>query len=166
MLEEVFQGILDKVELSAMDKFESLLHRSISIAIIPDHDPKPYIETVSFKFGILLEGLDTFANSKGKTSAQVVGTNLLMAILEGLQFEMDESDCFILFQLRKLGKFRKKESELLGELKRLWKTYPDYELSDGDFSRALKFLMREKLILYRKGSIHVNTSFILRYRID
>ena len=95
-----------------------------------------------------------------------MGTDLLLTILEGLQFEVDESECFLLFQLRKLGRFRKREKEFLEELKRLWKEYPQYELSDGEFSRTLKSLMREKLILYRKGNIQINTSFIIRYRID
>ena len=166
MLEEVFSSIIEKVDLTAIDKFETLLKKSITTAVIPSSDPKPFIETISFKFGPLLEGLDTFSKNKGKDKAQVLGTDLLLTILEGLQFEVDESECFLLFQLRKLGRFRKREKEFLEELKRLWKEYPQYELSDGEFSRTLKSLMREKLILYRKCNIQINTSFIIRYRID
>ncbi len=166
MLSEVYETILGKVDITAMDKLKILLQKSITKAIIPESDPKPYIETISFKFGQLLEGIEHLASSKGKENQQALGTDLLMAILEGLQLNVDEAECFLLFQLRKLGRFRKRESEFLTELKGLWKTYPDYELADQDFSRALKSLMREKLILYRKGSIQVNTSFILRYRIS
>ena len=166
MLEEVYETILEKVDLTAKDKFESLIRKSITIAIIPEYDPKPNIETISFKFGPLLEGLDSFANSKGKDKTQILGTNLVTIILEALQFEVDESECFLIFQLRKLGKFRKRESEFLAELKKLWKIYPQFELSDNDFSHSLKSLMREKLLLYRKGSIQINTSFVMRYRID
>lgn len=166
MLDEVYSAILEKVDLTAKDKFETLLKKSITVAVIPSSDPKPYIETISFKFGPLLEGLDYFSKNKGKEGAQVTGTEILMTILEALQFEVDESECFLMFQLRKLGRFRKREKDFLSELKRLWKEYPQYELSDGEFSRALKSLMREKLILYRKGSIQINTSFIIRYRID
>jgi len=166
MLDEVYETILEKVDLTAIDKFETLIKKSISTAIIPEYDPKPNIETISFKFGPLLEGLDAFSKNKGKDQAQVIGTELLLIILEALQFEIDESECFLLFQLRKLGRFRKRESDFLAELKKLWKEYPQFELSDGDFSRALKSLMREKILLYRKGVIQINASFVIRFRID
>lgn len=166
MLEEIYNTILEKVDVTAKDKFESLLRKSITIAFLPEHDPKPGIETVSFKFGQLLEGLDRFSKTSDKEKELVHGTENLFAVLVGLQFEVDESECFLLYQLRKIGRFRKREKDLSAELKALWKTFPQYELSDGEFSRALKSLMREKLILYRKGIIQINKSFVIRFQID
>jgi|GEM_PF-1799228 hypothetical protein len=166
MLEEVYKTILDKVDVTAKDKFESLLRKSIKMAFIPDHDPKPGLETVSFKLGLVLEELDRFSKYNDKDKAMIHGTQNLQGVLEGLQFEFDESECFLLYQLRKLGRFRKREKELLVELKRLWKTFPQFELTDVEFSHALKDLMRGKMILYRKGVIQLNTSFVIRYRKD
>lgn len=166
MLEEIYKTILDKVDVTAMDKFEGLLRKSITPAFIPDHDPKPGVEIISFKLGQVLEALDKFSKFNDKDQAMIHGTQNLMAILEGLQFEFDESECFLLYQLRKLGRFRKREKDLSAELKKLWKTFPQFELSDGEFSRALKDLMREKLISYRKGVIQISTSFVIRYRKD
>lgn len=166
MLEEVYNTILDKVDVTATDKFEKLLQESITVAFLPEHDPKPGIETISFKFGQLLEGLDRFSRYQDKDKALVHGTENLLAVLEGLQFEIDESECFLLYQLRKIGRFRKREKDLSAELKMLWKTFPQFELSDGEFSRSLKSLMREKLIHYRKGVIQINPSFVIRYHID
>lgn len=166
MLEELYKTILDKVDATAMDKFEALLSQTITVAIIPDYDPKPNVATISFKVAQLLEGLERFSKYYDKDKALVHGTNNLMAVLEGLQFEVDEPEVFLLYQLRKQGKFRKREKELHDELKKLWKTFPQYELTDGEFSRALKYLMREKLIHYRKGVIQLNSSFVIRYDID
>ncbi|EQC47283.1 hypothetical protein [Bacteriovorax sp. Seq25_V] len=166
MIQDVYDKILENVDVTAMDKFKNLLQKSITVAIIPENDPKPYIETLSFKFGPMLEGLESLAGSKGKDKTLIVGTQMLAAIFNGLELNVDDAECFLLFQLRKLGRFRKRESDLLAELKRLWKDYPEYELSDIDFSKALKSLMREKLLLYRKGNIQLNTSFVIRYRID
>lgn len=166
MLEEIYKNILDKVDVTAMDKFDGLLRKSITPAFIPDHDPKPGVEVVSFKLGQLLEGLDKYSKSHDKDQSMIHGSQNLMAVLEGLQFEFDESECFVLYQLRKLGRFRKREKDLLEELKKLWKTFPQYELSDVEFSHALKDLMREKLISYRKRVIQLNSSFMISYRKD
>lgn len=166
MLEEIYKTILEKVDVTAKDKFENLLRKSITPPYIPDHDPKPGVEVISFKLGPFLEGLDKFSRSHDKDQAMIHGTQNLQAVLEGLQFEFDESECFILFQLRKLGRFRKREKDLLTELKKLWKTFPDLELTDVEFSHALKDLMREKLISYRKGVIQLSSSFVIRYRKD
>lgn len=166
MLKDVYTEILDKVNVSATDKFEALLTQSITIAIIPDYDPKPNLETISFKFGKLLDGLERFSKHSDMEKALIHGTDTLLAILDGLQFKVDESEAFLLYQLRKLGKFRKREKDLLDELKKLWKIFPQYELTDGEFSASLKSLMREKLILYRKGTIQINLSFVVRYHID
>lgn len=166
MLEEIYKTILEKLDVTALDKFESLLRKSITSAYIPDHDPKPGVEIISFKLAPLLEELDKFSRSHNKDQAMIHGTQNLQVVLEGLQFEFDESECFILYQLRKLGRFRKREKDLLAELKKLWKIFPHLELSDVEFSHALKALMREKLISYRKRVIQLNSSFVISYRKD
>lgn len=163
MLEDLHNEIIEKVDFTAIDKFEVLIKSSITRAMIIGED-NPNISSVSFKFAQLLEGLGTFANSKGKEKAPAIGAETLMTITNALQFELDESEAFLLYHLRTLGKFRKRESELLDELKKLWKQFPDYEMEEREFSRALKNLMREKFIQYRKGNIHLNPSFVIRYR--
>lgn len=167
MIEELHQEIYDEVSeklaFTAMDKFQNLIQSTITRAIIIGED-NPDLTSVSFKFQQFLEGLGTFANSKGKEKAHQVGTDTIIAVTNALQFELDDTEAFLLFHIRSLGKFRKKESELLAELKKLWVQYPDYEMEDREFSRALKGLMRDKFIQYRKGNIHLNPSFVIRYR--
>lgn len=164
MFEEIYSEILGKVEFTAIDKFEALIRKSISRAVINGED-NPNIVSVSFKWSDLLDGLFYFANINGKESAPEDGAKVLLVILEALQYEYDVEDTFILFQLTRLGKFRKREADLLSDLKALWIKNPDYEMSDRDFSRALKVFMRDKFINYRKGNLTLNPSFIIRYRV-
>lgn len=164
MIEDLHKEIIESVDFTAMDKFEDLIKKSVTVAIIVGED-NPNLTSVSLKFGTLLDGLGFFANSKGKELAPKIGAETLLSIVNALQFDVDPEDAFLLFSLRGLGKFRKKEADLLKELKALWKKFPEFELSDQDFSRALKSLMRDKFIQYRKGSIHINPSFVIRYRV-
>lgn len=164
MLEEIYTDILEKTDFSAADKFEDLIKRTISKAMI-ESENRPDLFSVSFKFGTLLQEMNSFAASTGKEHTLNLGTKTLMIITNALQFELEESEAFLLFQLRQLGKFRKKESDLHNELKKLWKQYPEYEMENQEFSRSLKNLMREKFIEYRRGNIKINPAFIIRYKI-
>ncbi len=163
MIEELHAQILEAVDFTAIDKFQNLIEKTITRAVISGED-NPDITSVSFKFGDFLAGITPFANSKGKENAYDVGSQTILAVTNALQFELDEGEAFLLFHLRSLGKFRKKEAELLKELKGLWGQWPDYQMEEREFSRALKGLMRDKFIQYRKGSIHLNPSFVIRYR--
>lgn len=163
MLEEVYAEIFEKTQFSSHDKFDTLIKSTITRAII-ENDRRPDMISISFKFGTLLAQLNPFASSTGKENTLKLGTETLLAITNALQFELEESEAFLLFQLRQVGKFRKKESDLHNELKKLWKQYPEYEMEDRDFSRSLKNLMREKFIEYRRGNIKINPAFIIRYR--
>ncbi len=164
MFEEIYSEIFQNVDFRAMDKFEQLIKKTITGAVITGED-NPGMVSVSFKFAQLLEGLIYFANSKGKENGLDLGAKTMLTITKALQFEIDESEAFLLYYLHTISKFRKKESELIAELKKLWVTYPEYAMEDLDFSRALKFLMREKFINYRKGNLQVNPTFIIRYRV-
>lgn len=164
MLDEVYSEIYENVDFTAMDKFEVLIGKTIKKAIIERED-NPNIYSVAFKFGELLDGLTFFASSKGKEHTMKLGSETLLTITQALQFELDPEEAFLLFHLRGLGKFRKRETDLHNELKKLWKQFPEYEMDDRDFSRSLKGLMRDKFINYRRGNILLNPSFVIRYRI-
>lgn len=164
VLEEIYEEIKEKTDFTAFDKFEDLIKKTITKAVISGDD-NPKIFSVSLKFQQLLEGLVYFANSKGKEKAMDVGAQTLLIITDAMQFDLDENEAFLLYHLNKMGKFRKRESDLLSELKKLWQQYPEYEMEEREFSRSLKNLMRAKFINYRKGNILLNTSFVVRYRV-
>ena len=170
MLEEIQNNIINNVNFVAQDKFKKLIEKTITVAFISGEDD-PNLVSISFKFRELLEGLIFFANSKGKQYSYQLGTEALLTITNALLFELEPSEAFLLFHLRNLGKFRKKETELYEELQKLWNNSKQsstessiYEMTKQEFSKTLKKLMREKFIQYRKGNIHLNPSFVVRYR--
>ena len=100
----------------------------------------------------------------GREKRYDAGTHALMTILNQLGVDIEKEDCFILFHVRELGKFRIREEKLFKELTELWARYKDYKLEPNDFSYALKDLMRKKLIGYRRGNVTLNESVLIRYR--
>ncbi len=163
MLEEVYSNILEKFKLDKIEKFEKLLKSCIREVWDQEKEPDPRFQSITFKISTFFEGFTAFQNFYGKDKKYVAGAEVLYLIFEELQVDIDESECFILYHIRDLGKFRKREAELLKELTNLWQQFPDYRLGDRDFSKALKNMMRNKLIQYRKGNLHLNPSVLLRY---
>ena len=93
-----------------------------------------------------------------------ISTRVKEIVAEQLGVELDKEECFILFHIRDIGKFRLKEAKLKSEMTILWREYKEYALCDQDFSYALKSLMKKKFIEYRRGSIQLNPNVIYRYR--
>ena len=164
MLEEVYSNILEKSKFDKPDKYEKLLRSCITEVWDTEKEPDPRFQSISFKTAVFFEGFTSFQNFYGKERKYVAGVEALTLIFEELQVDVDDSESFILYHIRDLGKFRKRESELLKELTNLWHQFPEYKLESIDFSKALKNLMRNKLIQYRKGNLHLNPSIMLRYR--
>lgn len=164
MLAEVYENILEKSKFDKVDKFEKLLKSSITEVWDQEKEPDPRFQCISFKLAVFFEGFTAFQNFYGKEKKYIAGVEGLQLIFDELQVEVDESECFILYHIRDLGKFRKRESELLKELTNLWHQFPEYKLEGIQFSKALKNLMRNKLIQYRKGNLHLLPSIMLRYR--
>ncbi|MCF8060626.1 MAG: hypothetical protein K9K67_15090 [Bacteriovoracaceae bacterium] len=165
MLEEIHANILEKIKFDKLDKFEILLKSTITHVWSTEKEPDPRFHSVSFKLAEFFDGFTGFLNFYGKENKYQAGVEALSIICNELQIDIDEGECFLIFHIRNLGKFRKRESELLLELKNLWTQYPNYKMEDREFSKALKNLMRNKFINYRKGNLHLNPSVLLRYRV-
>ena len=119
-----------------------------------------------FKLDSFFKGFAPFKNEFGREKVYESGVEALSCIFDELGVNLSKQECFLLFHLRDAGKFRVKESTLLEEVKDLWKKYPQYELSPGDFSYGLKELMRTKIINYRRGNLYLNKAIIIRYRTN
>ena len=79
-------------------------------------------------------------------------------------FDVEKEDSFIIYHLRNLGKFKIREAKLKEELKGLWGEHKDYVLTDQEFARTLKVLMRMGIIEYRKGNLTLKKEMIIRYK--
>lgn len=162
---EDIESILENIPFEQKELFLTLLQKSIHIYRDPSEDLELENPNIIFKLDVFFKGFSPFNNELGKNRKYDAGVTALMLICEQLGVEITKEECFILFHIKDLGKFRLREDKLRGELEELWKgPYKDYKLEGHDFSYALKDLMRSKFINYRKGNLHLNPSVHLRYR--
>ena len=163
-MQEVIDDIVEKSFTQKKELFSKLLskciYKSKSFATVDEFR----FESVIFSVDKLFKGFSPFINELGKDTKYESGVAALSTILEELDIEVDKNECFMLFHMRDLGKFRINEAKLHHELKTLWKKYPHYYLEDIEFSYSLKNLMRKKLINYRRVSVYLNPSVLIHYR--
>ncbi len=163
-MQETYENIIEKIEFKKKQNFEVLLRKSIHVS--NDSSTSTYAEhpNIVFKLDTFFKGFPSFINEFGKDKKYLAGVHALSTILDELGVEIDPSECFLLFHIRDLGKFRKSEKDLIKELKNVYPRYLDYKLEGNDLSYALKALMKLKLIDYRRGNLHLRPSVIIRYR--
>lgn len=161
---EDIDNIVANIEFEKKEEFKLLLEKSIHVSKDSSNEELLENPNLIFKMDTFFKGFPLFINEFGKDKKYVAGTHALMTIFEQLGIEIDKEDCFILFHVRALGKFRMREEKLLAELNELWPRYKEYKLEALDFSYAIKDLMRKKLIGYRRGNVTMNESVLIRYR--
>ena len=157
---------MENIEFSKKQLFSEFLGKCLHYSDDSSESSYAVHRNVVFKLDTFFKGFSSFINEFGKDKKYKAGVHALQCICTELAVDLDDEECFILFHLRDLGKFRMRESKLKDELTNLWAQYPEYKLSDLDFSYALKSLMRKKFIDYRKGNLGVKTSLIIRYRTN
>ena len=161
---EDIENIVANITFEKKEEFKLLLERSIHVSKDSSNDELLENPNLIFKLDAFFKGFPLFINEMGREKRYDAGTHALMTILNQLGVDIEKEDCFILFHVRELGKFRIREEKLFKELTELWARYKDYKLEPNDFSYALKDLMRKKLIGYRRGNVTLNESVLIRYR--
>jgi len=163
-MKETIDKIVERISFAEKEKFTELLKKCLHISKDSKKSTYATEDNVCFKIDTLFKGFKPFLYACGKDKEYESGVEALSIICDEIGIEIEKEELFILFHVRDIGKFRKKEAALHSELKAIWKSYPHYELEDKEFSYALKNLMRKKLIKYRRGSVHLIPSVILSYR--
>jgi hypothetical protein len=166
-VQEMIENIVEKSAISKKVVYASHLKKCIQeFHEVEGERVDPRFHKVIFKLNDFFKGFSPFIHEYGKEKKYEAGVEALQKICDELGLEVDENECFVLFHLRDLGKFRMKESKLHQELKALWKkTYKDYEIGDVEFSRVLRNLRDEKLIKYRRGNMSLCQNIILKYKV-
>jgi hypothetical protein len=165
-MQEVVENILEKLDYENKDKLSALLYKVIEEVRFDEEEPYPIYKEVLIRLDILFDGFSPWINNYGKDKKYESGVEILGLICEELGIEVEKSECFILFHLRDLGKFKMRESKLINDLRPIWGQYKHYKLEDGEFSYALKCLMRNKLIHYRKGNLQLNQTVLVRIKVE
>jgi len=163
-MQETYDNIVEKIPFERKELFRDLIVKSIHVSTDSNKSTYAVDENVIFKMGVFFAGFSHFNNELGRGNIYRAGVAALMVIFEELLVPVDKEECFILFHIRNLGKFRMREADLLKELKEVWPKYKEFEIEGQDFSRALKNLMRLNLIEYRKGNLHFKPAVVVRYR--
>lgn len=161
---EDIENIIENISFEKKDEFKLLLERCIHVSNDSSNDELLENPNLIFKLDTFFKGFPLFINAKGKDKKYEAGVEALMVICEQLGIDISKEECFILFHIRELGKFRIREEKLFKELEELWPRYKAYKLEPQYFSFALKDLMRKKLIGYRRGNVTFIPSVLIRYR--
>lgn len=164
-MNETIANIVERTSITKKDLFEALISKCIKLSDASGKESYSEFPNVIFDMDRLFKGFSPFNNELGKNKKYLAGVETLMIVFDELGIEIEKEECFILFHIREIGKFRIKEAKLLEELQELWAHgYHDFKLEGGDFSYALKSLMRKKVMAYRRGSINFVPSVLIRYR--
>lgn len=163
-MEETIAQIIENIDFQNKQLFEQLLKKSIHKSNDSCVSSYAVHDNLVFKLDTFFKGLPPFDNEYGKNNKYLAGAHALNVVFEKLGFDLDANECFMLFHLRKLGRFRMKESNLHTDLKKLWSQHPEFTMDDLSFSYGIKNLMRSKIINYRKGNLTLNPSMIIRYK--
>jgi hypothetical protein len=163
-MEETIENIVEKVNFSKKQLFGEFLAKCIHVSNDSTKSTYAIHDNMAFLISEFFKGFSSFQNEYGKDKKYLAGVEALMAICEELGVDIDKEECFIMYHLRDLGKFRMKESKLFDELKIEWQRHKEFTLEKVDFSYALKSLMKKKFIDYRRGNLYLNPSVIIRYR--
>lgn len=161
---EVVAEIKEKITFTKKDAFAKHLNRCIEFINESEHGTAGNFSSVVFKMEDFFKGFSPFISEHGKNRKYESGVEALSLIFDELGVDVDKKECFVLFHIRSLGKFKIKETKLYDELKGLYGEYKEYKLEEKELSYALRSLMKKKFINYRKGNIQVNPNALFRYK--
>lgn len=163
-MQDSIEQILERVSFEKKDKLQRILSRSMEISEDSTKRTTALYDNVLFKMEFFLSELEKLLNDVKKVNRFSIGMEILTVILEELGFEFEKEDAFIVYHLRGLGKFKIKDTKLRDQLKGQWGEHKEYILTDQEFSRTLKVLMRMGIIDYRKGNLTLKKEIIVRYK--
>ena len=164
IMKEIIQTIIEKSQFPQADKLEAYLSKCMHVSKDTPKSTYAPEDNVLFKTEVFLKGFKPFENSLGKGHSYAAAAKLLQITLDEIGIDIEPEECFILYHLRDLGKFRLREDKLYDELKPLWVHYHQFKIEKEDFTYTLKQLMRAKFIDYRRGNLWLKPSLLIRYR--
>lgn len=155
------EKILEKIEIKNEMALSTLLNKNLTLQrnLNSMTLEKPVVE---FKIQHFLRGLDSIVSEMKKQDAMEAKMLIIQTLFENWDYSLSLPECFVIYQLRDLGKFRLKDDKFMQQLTPLWQSFPDYELDKTELKQSLKDLKNLKVLDYRKGTIIFVSSMILR----
>lgn len=116
---------------------------------------------LEFKLQNFLKGLKPILNEIPQSKISDVAVQILKVTFDVFDYELSKEECFVLYALRDLGKFRMKDSKLLIDLEKQWEEYPEYRVDKEELKYILKELKNIKIIEFRRGAIILSEFLML-----
>ena len=155
------QNILDKVELKNTVGLSQLITRNIKTTSILNSieldTPVTEIRIQHF-----LRGLKPLVSEFKQKQAMDAIVTVIETLFETWGYEFSRGECFLIYHLKDLGKFRLKDDKFFTQLEGEWKQHKDYVLDQSEFKQSLKDLKNLKFLEYRRGTIIFNSVIVLR----
>lgn len=144
---------------------QRLLNTTVSVVSDSVEEKGQEMADVQFQITKFFKELPKSINGIKRSELYAKGADLLCLIFNTLDVETTKEECFVLFHLRELGKFRTKEDIVFKELKSEWEIHKEYVLDEPDFLEAVRELKNHGLIGHRRGTITLNEATVFRYKM-
>lgn len=115
-----------------------------------------------FKVQHFLRGLKPLVSEYKTKEAMDIIVSLIGIVLKQWGYEISKAECFVIYQLKDLGKFRIKDDKLFTQLQAEWSNFKEYTMDSEEYKQSLKDLKNIKFIDLRRGAITFNPVVILR----
>ena len=155
------QIILDKIELKNTTALSQLItqnFRTQRMLNSMDLD-NPATE---LRFQHFLRGLRQLVSEYKIKEGMDVMITIIETTFDAWGYEISRQECFLLYHLKDLGKFRIKDDKYFSQMEEQWATFKDYKMEKDEFKQSLKDLKNIKFIDLRRGAITFNPVVVLR----
>lgn len=154
------QHILDKVAINNTTGLSQLLSQTMTTMRMLNNMPLPE-PVVELKIHRFLKGLKPILSEVNNKQVGKQAVEIIQASFEAFGIELSPAECFVIFQLRDLGKFRIKDSKLYSDLEKEWGTHPELRIDKSQFKYTLYELKNIKVIDVRRGSVTLSEQIII-----
>ncbi len=146
------QLILEEIDIKNTSGLSILIDNSTTVLRMLNSMEldNPVLE---FRVPKFLKGLKALLNEVPANKIPEVVVHILQTCFKHLGIELTDQECFVLYQLRDLGKFRLKDAKLLQDLEKQFGQFPQYKVDKTELKHVLYELKAIKLIDVRRGSI-------------
>jgi hypothetical protein len=146
--------IVEKVDIKNKSGLSQLLGSSIKyIRMLNSMElTEPVIE---FRLVFFLKGIKPILNEVPNKDVGISAVNIIQTTFDIFGYSLSEEECFLLYALKDMGKFKVKDSKLFSDLENEWGGYPQFKMEKQEFKHALNELKNIKIIDVRRGAVVV-----------
>jgi hypothetical protein len=154
------EEILEQLQLKNEVGLSQLLQNCMTLHRMLNNIPldNPVTE---FKIPKFLLGIKPILNEVPKRDFTTTAIRIIKIVFDKFDYELSDKEILALYEIRGLGKFKKKDSVLLEELNKEYSGQADYTYEKYELRDILKELKNIGLIDFRRGAIMISDRVML-----